>query len=224
MNIVRHGSLQAEEILIKGAEELGIRLTSVQISLFLRYLEKVKFWNERINLTGTGDEKQIVVNHFLDSSTIVPFVSENSKLLDIGSGAGFPGIPLKIVRPSLEITLLDSVQKKGFFMRDVIRSLGLKGIKAVSGRAEDVIDEVPRAYFDFVVSRAVGKIENLIELGIPYLREGGEIILMRGKRGLEEWNEMMGRSDQSIKLVASKKFSLPFSGHQRVILVITCVF
>ena len=223
MNVFRHGLLQTEGILIKGAEELGIRLTSGQVSLFLEYLEKIKFWNERINLIGTGDEEQIVVNHFLDSITIIPFILENSKLLDIGSGAGFPGIPLKIVRPSLEITLLDSVQKKGFFMRDVIRSLGLKGIKAVSGRAENIIDEIPRAYFDFIVSRAVGKIENLIELGTPYLRGGGKIILMRGKKGLEEWGKMKDRKDRSVKLLEYKKFPLPFTGHQRVILVIACV-
>jgi 16S rRNA (guanine527-N7)-methyltransferase len=215
--------MKEEEILIKGAEELGVRLTSKQMSLFIEYLERIKFWNERINITGTGDEAQIVVAHFLDSTTVVPFVSENSRLLDIGSGAGFPGIPLKIVRPSLEVTLLDSVKKKVFFMRDVIRSLGLKDIKAVYGRAEDIIDEVPRGYFDSVVSRAVGKIENLIELGIPYLRESGKVILMRGKKGLEEWNEMKDRTDRNVKLLESKKLSLPFSGHQRVILVIACV-
>lgn len=215
--------MKAEDILIKGAEELGVRLTSSQIFCFLEYLEKVKFWNERINLTGMGDEERIVVAHFLDSLTVVSIVSENSKLLDIGSGAGFPGIPLKIVRLSLEITLLDSGQKKVFFMRDVIRSLGLKGIKAVYSRAEDIIDEVPRGYFDFVVSRAVGKVENLIELGAPYLRGGGKLILMRGKRGLEEWDETKDRTDRNVKLLESKKLSLPFSGHQRVILVIACV-
>ena len=215
--------MNAEDILIKGAEELGVRLTSSQISNFLEYLEKVKFWNERINLTGIGDEERIVIAHFLDSITVVPFVSENSRVLDVGSGAGFPGIPLKIVRSSLKITLLDSVQKRVFFMRDVIRSLGLKGIKAVCGRAEDIIDAVPRGYFDFVVSRAVGKIGNLIELGIPYLTVGGEIILMRGKKGLEEWNEMEDRTDRNVKLLESKKLSLPFSGHQRVILVIAGV-
>ncbi len=223
MNVIRHGSPQAEEILIKGAEELGVRLTSGQVSLFLEYLERIKFWNKRINLIGTQDEKGIVVSHFLDSITVVPFIPENSKLLDIGSGAGLPGIPLKIVRPSLEITLLDSAHKRVFFMRDVIRVLKLKGIRAVSGRAENVIDGVPRAYFDLVVSRAVGNIEKLIELGIPYLREGGRIVLMRGKKGLEEWDEAKDRTVRGIELLESKEFSLPLIGHRRVILVIACV-
>jgi 16S rRNA (guanine527-N7)-methyltransferase len=223
VNAIRHGSPQAEEILIKGAEELGVRLTSGQVSLFLEYLERIKFWNKRINLIGTQDEKGIVVSHFLDSITVVPFIPENSKLLDIGSGAGFPGIPLKIVRPSLEITLLDSAHKRVFFMRDVIRGLKLKGIKAVSGRAENVIDEVPRAHFDLVVSRAVGSIEKLIEIGIPYLGEGGRIVLMRGKKGLEEWDEAKDRTVRGIELLESKEFSLPFIGHRRIILVIACV-
>lgn len=219
--MARYSSLRVEGLLIKGSEELGICLTSDQVSLFLEYLKKIEFWNERINLIGTANEEKIVVKHILDSIAVVPFISEGSRLLDIGSGAGFPGIPIKVVMPSLEITLLDSVQKKVFFMRDVIRSLGLKSIKAVYGRAEDIFDEVPRQYFDFVISRAVGSIEKLIKLGIPYLREGGRIILMRGKRGLEEWNEI--RADQNIKLIEYKKFSLPFIGHQRVILVIAGV-
>jgi 16S rRNA (guanine527-N7)-methyltransferase len=223
MNLIQYSSLKVEELLIKGAEELGICLTSDQVSLFLGYLKKIEFWNEKVNLIGARDARQIVLNHFLDSIAVVPFVSEGSRLLDIGSGAGFPGIPIKIVIPSLEIMLLDSVQKKAFFMRDVIRSLGLKSIKAVYGRAEDIIDEVPRAYFDFVISRAVGNIEKVIKLSIPYLREGGRIILMRGKRGLEEWDKIRDRLGQDIRLVLSKEFSLPFIGYQRVILVIARV-
>ena len=220
MKAVRQGSLQVEEVLIKGARELDVPLTSHQVALFLDYLESIKFWNKRINLTGIKDEKRIVINHFLDSITTLPFISEGSKVLDIGSGAGFPGIPLRIVRPSLEVILLDSVQKKVFFMRDVIRKIGLREIKAIWGRAEDLTNGIPRVYFDFVVSRAVGKIENLLELSIPYLREGGEIILMRGKMGLEEWNQVKVKASRNIRLLKSKKLSLPFGGHQRVILVI----
>jgi 16S rRNA (guanine527-N7)-methyltransferase len=212
-----------EEILVKGAGELGIPLTSHQAELFLDYLENLKFWNKKINLTGIEDERGIVINHFLDSVTILPFVSENSKLLDIGSGAGFPGIPLKIVVPSLEVTLLDSVQKKVFFMRDVIRKLKLSRIEAVWGRAEDPNNGVPRGCFDFVVSRAVGKIEKLLELGAPYLGEDGKIILMRGKRGLEEWNKVRDKTSQKFSLLEFKKLSLPFGKQQRVILVIESV-
>ncbi|MGH7799831.1 MAG: 16S rRNA (guanine(527)-N(7))-methyltransferase RsmG [Thermodesulfobacteriota bacterium] len=216
--------MNVEEVLVKGAGELGVQLTSRQVTLFLEYLTKIKCWSEKINITGITDERGIVINHFLDSITPLPFISENSKVLDIGSGGGFPGIPLKIVRPSLEVILLDSIQKKVFFMRDVIRRLGLKEIKAIWGRAEDISNGIPRGYFDFVVSRAVGKIENLLELSIPYLREGGEIILMRGKMGLEEWNRVKVKASRNIRLLKSKKLSLPFGGHQRVILVIKGCF
>jgi 16S rRNA (guanine527-N7)-methyltransferase len=214
--------VKLDELLVNGAKELGILLTSEQIDLFLDYLEKIKSWNKRINIIGTDDERQIVINHFLDSITILPFLSESSRVLDIGSGGGFPGIPLKIVKPSLELTLLDSIQKKVFFMRDVIRSLGLKEIKAIWGRAEDVGNGIPRAYFDFVVTRAIGNIDEILDLGVPYLRDGGKIILMRGKRGEEEWEEIE-RKSQNFKLTDFKKLTLPYSKHERTILIVAKV-
>jgi len=212
--------LNVEEVLVKGASELGVQLTSHQVTLFLEYLTKIKSWSEKINITGITDERGIVINHFLDSISTLAFISEYSKVLDIGSGGGFPGIPIKIVRPSLEMTLLDSVQKKVFFMRDVIRRLGLKEIKAIWGRAEDISNGIPRAYFDFVVTRAVGKVDEILKLCIPYLSEGGKIILMRGKKGVEEWKERKDKTTRNFRLVNSKMFSLPFSPHQRVILII----
>ena len=212
--------MKVEELLINGAREFGIELTRHQIELFLNYLDNITFWNKKINLAGTKDEHQVAINHFLDSISIFPFVSETSKLLDIGSGAGFPGIPLKIVLPSLEVTLLDSVEKKVFFMREVIRRLGLQKTHAICGRAEDIGNGVARGYFDFVVSRAVGKIEKLLELGIPYLCEGGKIVLMRGKGGLGEWDQIKYKVTERFKLLESKEFSLPFEKQQRVILVI----
>jgi 16S rRNA (guanine527-N7)-methyltransferase len=209
----------AQEVLVKGARELDIELSPDQTQLFLSYLDILKFWNKKINLTATEDEQEIIIKHFLDSISVVPFISKNTRVLDIGSGAGFPGVPLKIVEPSLEMALLDSVQKKVFFMRDTIRRLKLPGIQAIYGRAEDHNNGIPREYFDFVVSRAVGKVENLLDLGTPYLREKGEIILMRGKRGLEEWNRI-SKTNQSFRLINYRKFSLPFSKQERVILVI----
>lgn len=211
--------MTAKEVLVKGARELDIELTPKQIQLFLSYLENLKFWNKKINLTATEDERQIVINHFLDSISIFPFISENSRVLDIGSGAGFPGIPLKITMPSLEVVLLDSVRKKALFMRDTLRKLNLEKIQAVWGRAEDSNNGIPRRHFDFVVSRAVGKIENLLELSTPYLGDNGEIILMRGKTGVKEW-EQTSKTNQDLRLINSKKFSLPFGKQERVVLII----
>ncbi len=211
--------MTVQEVLVRGARELDIELAPDQTQLFLSYLDILKLWNKRINLTATEDEQEIVIKHFLDSISIVPFISKNTRVLDIGSGAGFPGIPLKIVKPSLEVALLDSVQKKVFFMRDAIRKLKLSKIRAIYGRAEDLNNGILRGYFDFVVSRAVGRIENLLDLGTPYLREKGETILMRGRKGLEEWNRI-SKTNQSFRLINCRKFSLPFSKQERVILVI----
>jgi 16S rRNA (guanine527-N7)-methyltransferase len=215
--------MKVTELLINGARELGIELTGQQTELFLDYLDCIKLWNKKINLTGIKDESQMVINHFLDSISILPFISENSKLLDIGSGAGLPGIPLKIVMPSLEVTLVDSVEKKIFFMREVIRRLGLQKTHAICGRAEDIGNGVVRGYFDFVVSRGVGKVEKLLRLGTPYLCKGGKLVLMRGKSGLGEWGQIKDQVAQRFQLSESKEFSLPFVKHQRVILVVESV-
>jgi len=212
--------VNADEILVRGAKELGIVLTAEQVGLFLEYLESIKVWNKKINLTGIKEEQEIVINHFLDSISVVPFISRDSKLLDIGSGAGFPGIPLKIVMPELEVTLLDSVQKKVFFMRDVIRRLRLNGVESICGRAEDIDNGVPRGRFDLVVSRAVAKIQGLLELCVPYINENGRIVLMRGKRGFEEWEQIKDRHTQKFRLLESKKLFLPFTRHERVILIV----
>ncbi|MGH7808147.1 MAG: 16S rRNA (guanine(527)-N(7))-methyltransferase RsmG [Thermodesulfobacteriota bacterium] len=212
--------MKIRELLINGASELGIELTGHQTELFLDYLDCIKLWNKKINLTGSKDESQMVINHFLDSISIFSLISENSKLLDIGSGAGFPGIPLKIVMPSLEVTLVDSVEKKIFFMREVIRRLGLQKTHAICGRVEDIGNGVARGYFDFVVSRSVGKVGKLLELGAPYLGEGGKMLLMRGKSGLGEWGQIKDQAAQRFQLLEFKEFSLPFVKHKRVILVI----
>ena len=212
--------MRTEEVLTTGASELGLVLTPSQVGLFLEYLNNLKFWNKKINLTGTKDDELIVINHFLDSMTILPFISEGSRLLDLGSGAGFPGIPLKIVMPNLIITLLDSASKKVFFMREVIRKLRLNEVEAVCGRAEDVNNGIPRSHFQFVVSRAAGKIEDLARLSIPYLGEDGKIILMRGPSGLREWEELADKNALRLGLSQSKSLSLPFTGHHRVVLVI----
>ena len=117
--------LGIEEILVEGARELGVEINDGEKVLFFEYLEIIKFWNEKFNLTNIEGDKDIVIKHFLDSLSICSFIDENSRLLDIGSGAGFPGIPLKIVNPEIQITLMDSVLKKCNFLKEVVRKLRL---------------------------------------------------------------------------------------------------
>ena len=148
------------------------------------------------------------------------YIFNKSKVLDMGSGAGFPGIPLKIINPSLEITLLEASQKKVFFLQDTFRKLGLSEVYAIRARAEDMSNEVQKEYFDHVISRALGDITSLLHLGLPYIRQGGHIILMRGKRGVQEWEAIKDRLGSEFRSVVIKRFKLPYIGHQRVIIVI----
>jgi len=212
--------LSLREDLIVGAGELGVDVSEKDVDLFFKYLENLKNWNEKINLTSIKDDRGIIVSHFLDSISIAPIIEDENKLLDIGSGAGFPGIPLKIVRPGLEVTMLDSVNKKVSFMNDTIRKLGIEGIKAVWGRAEESQSNIPRHHFDYVVCRAVGSISDTLKLSSPYVSEDGVIVLMRGKRGSEEWNTTIQDVENEFELVDFKDLTLPIGDLKRIILVL----
>jgi 16S rRNA (guanine527-N7)-methyltransferase len=124
-------------LLVGGAKAFGIDLVEKSVEAFDLYLRELLKWNEKMNLTAIRSEKGIILKHFLDSLSVFPHLPKISSLLDIGSGAGFPGIPLKMIQPPLEITLIDSVRKKVDFQNHVIRTLGLKGIEAIHGRVQD---------------------------------------------------------------------------------------
>ena len=145
------------------------------------YKDMLISYNQKFNLTAIKTEEDIYLKHFYDSLTIckATTLKENLKLLDIGTGAGFPGLVLKIVFPKLDVVLLDSNHKKGMFLEDVIKRLGLKRIKVLTVRAEE-LDKTYREYFDIVTSRAVAHLRILTELSIPYLKVGGMLIAMKG--------------------------------------------
>lgn len=212
--------MNPEELLCEGALRLGVELTPSMSGLFMRYLSELKAWNRKINLTSLRDDRDIVIGHFLDSISAARFMPGSGRLLDIGSGAGFPGIPIKIVSPALEVTLLDSSHKKVTFMREVIRALGLAGAAAVWGRAEDEGNGIERRGFDRVITRAVGPIPDILRLSEPYLAPGGMIILMRGKRGGEEWGLAGKGLEGKFRLAERSDFTLPFGGQSRVILAV----
>jgi 16S rRNA (guanine527-N7)-methyltransferase len=212
--------MKPEQMLSDAAAELGVMLTKEQVDLFMDFLKLLALWNEKINLTGLKDDRDIIVNHFLDSVTAVSLVRDGSGLLDIGSGAGFPGVPLKIMLPSLRVTLLDSVHKKVVFMKELIKSLSLTDINAVWGRAEDDGNGIERGAFDFVITRAVGKISDIVRLSEPYLAEKGRVIIMRGRRGEEEWKIAEPSVSDRFRLVERKELKLPFGGYSRVIFVL----
>ncbi len=175
--------MKPEEILYEGASRLGVDLSGEAAGLFMRYLEELKTWNRKMNLTGLKNDRDIIISHFLDSISAARFVPEGARLLDIGSGAGFPGIPLKIVSPTLTVTLLDASHKKVMFMREIVRELRLEGISAVWGRAEDEGNGIERRSFDCVISRAVGQVHDILNLSAPYLRPEREDYTHARKEG-----------------------------------------
>ena len=208
------------ELLCEGAYRIGAELTSEQRELFMLYLRELKTWNRKINLTGLKNDRDIVMGHFIDSISAARFVPEGSRLLDMGSGAGFPGIPIKIVSPSVDVTLLDSAHKKVMFMREVIRVLGLEGAAAVWGRAEDERNGIERRSFERVITRAVGPVLNILRLSEPYLARGGRALLMRGQRGGDEWGLAEKGVREKFRLAERRDFTLPFGGQLRTILAV----
>ncbi len=156
--------------------------------LFNNYYNDLIEKNKVMNLTAITEKNEVYTKHFLDSVLPLKNIKDNSKLLDIGSGAGFPGIPLKILNNTLDITLLDSLNKRVNFLNEEIEKLGLSNIKAVHGRAEDYIN-VSRETFDYVVSRAVARLNTLLEYCLPYVKLGGYFIAYKSMDTDEEINE-----------------------------------
>ncbi len=163
---------------LEGVSQLGLTLSDAQIEQFLTYRTELLDWNTRMNLTAITNPEEVLVKHFLDLSTLLPLIDKpRLRLLDIGTGAGFPGLPLKIVRPRWSVTLLEATGKKVTFVNHVIETLHLTDAIAVHGRAEELAHKPEyRARFDVVTARAVAAIPTLLEYSAPYSRVGGLII------------------------------------------------
>lgn len=170
----------------------GLAFERDKYDKFIIYKDMIKEWNEKVNLTAITEDEEIIKKHFIDSIKSYRFEPLNNcrNLIDIGTGAGFPGIPLKIMRPDLEVVLLDSLNKRVNFLNEVIKRLGLTGIKAIHGRAEDYARENNyRENFDVAISRAVANMSVLSELCIPFVKNGGYFVAMKGPSVDEEINE-----------------------------------
>ncbi len=170
-------------MLRRGLEDLNLSLTPRQFDQFETYYGELMDWNGRMNLTAVKDYEGVQVRHFLDSLTAAPYLREEAEsLLDIGAGAGFPGVPLKIAFPRLRLMLVDSVGKKTEFLRHLVGELGLEDVEVHTGRAEDLASHATaRESFDVVVTRGVAVMRVLMELTLPYCRTGGTV--MTWKKG-----------------------------------------
>lgn len=212
------------DLLISGAESMGAVLDEEGIARFECYHRLLRTWGGKMNLTSRLEPGEIVVHHFLDSLAALPWVGggEGARLLDIGTGAGFPGIPLKIVRVGLEVVLVDSVQKKISFCRQVIREAGLPAISAVSGRAEELSRDPSLAgSFDRVTSRAVAKAADLVSLSLPFLRPAGSILLYKGKPDRSELDPLEVLCARRGLAARTHQVAVPGLDAERTIIVVT---
>ena len=197
-------------------EKLGIIVTEEEINKLERYSELLKEWNEKINLTAIIDKKQVFLKHFYDSLTIVKMIDLNKvdSLCDLGTGAGFPGIVLKIFFPNLNLTLVDALNKRIKFLQIVINELSLKKVNLVHDRAEEY-GKNNRECFDVVTARALSSFPILLEYGIPLLKVNGHLIAMRGLNDSNDGINALKTLDS--KIIDVLEFELPFENSQRTL-------
>ena len=211
-----------EEEMSKKSKILGVRFSVEQIEQFYKYMNLLIEWNEKMNLTAITEPKEIILKHFIDSLTILKYIDDNSKLVDVGTGAGFPGVPLSIMNPTLKITLVDSLNKRLIFLQEVVKELNLKNIEIVHARAEEFgQNKNYREKFDIATSRAVANLATLSEYLVPLVKIGGKIISMKASNAKEEIND----AQKAIEVLGGKiekieEFNLPESDIGRTIIII----
>lgn len=170
-----------------GLKALKIKFSEDQVQLMTIHANELMKWNKKINLTAIKQPLQIAEKHFIDSLAAASFIQNKNSIIDLGSGGGFPGIPLKIMNPLLNVVLIDSSRKKINFLKHIIRLLGLQGIDTIHSRAQDLHDKnLYIAGFDAVISRAFTELSNFVELASPFLNKEGTIYAMKGKQAKKE--------------------------------------
>lgn len=212
-----------KDLLQNYIKDYKITLTENQYEQFQKYFELLVEWNKKMNLTAITDESGVALKHFADSLSLLNFVDipQNSSLADVGTGAGFPGVVLKIARPDIKLTLIDSLNKRLVFLGEVCAQLGIEA-ELIHSRAEDgARDEKLRESFDFAVSRAVARMNVLSEYCLPYVKVGGAFCAMKGAQANEEFKESLNAINTlGGKLENKYFFELPENGGERAIAVV----
>ncbi|MBE6085779.1 MAG: 16S rRNA (guanine(527)-N(7))-methyltransferase RsmG [Selenomonas ruminantium] len=214
-----------KEELAKAAAEYGISLNDTQMAQYNRYFELLVEWNEKINLTAITEPKEVAIKHMIDSITAYDekLFKDGTTVIDVGTGAGFPGLPLKIFCPEIKLTLMDSLNKRIKFLQTVVEELGLKDVECVHARAEEgARNKKYRESFDIAVSRAVARLPILCEYCLPFVKKGGHFIALKGMQYQDEAAEavkaikVMGGSQTEIRPV-----KLPELDDKRAVIIIT---
>ena len=201
-----------------GLKALKIKISDDQVQLMTIHAKELMIWNKKINLTAIKQPLQIAEKHFIDCLAAASFIKNKNSIIDLGSGGGFPGIPLKIMNPLLNVVLIDSSRKKINFLKHIIRLLGLQGIDAIHSRAQDLHDkDLYIAGFDAVISRAFTELSNFVELASPFLNKEGTIYAMKGKQAKKEITpELLEKFD-----VTADHYMLPFEKSDRYIITLS---
>lgn len=195
--------MDIKEQLIEGARNLNVQLTDQQVEQLIQYKEILVEWNEKMNLTAITEDFEVITKHFLDCLTVQSSIdlTKVETLVDVGTGAGFPGLVLKIAFPNVKITLIDSLNKRLKFLQHVIDTLGLQNIECVHGRAEDLgKNKLYREKFEVCASRAVANLAVLSEYTLPFVKKGGYLIALKGQKLDEELVE----GEKAIKILGGE--------------------
>lgn len=220
--------MTSKQLLKEGLNQIGFSYSEEQIKAFMTFLSELKKWNRAYNLTGLKSDKDIIIKHFLDSLLylkVIPVylvrkqkkstVINALKIADAGTGAGFPGIPIKIMRPEIDITLIESSKKKTAFLRHILRVLSLNRVKVLDERVENLGRKYEKTY-DVIVSRATFKIEDFIKKTCPYVKENGVLVLSKGPKVFEEIKELKDKG------VIKEITRLSLMNNERNLLIFKC--
>ena len=210
----------SKELEIK-AKQIEIELTKEQIEKYYNYMNLLLEWNEKINLTAIIEPREIILKHFVDSLTIAKYIKDDEKLIDVGTGAGFPGIPLSIVKENTDIVLLDSLNKRINFLEEVKENLKLENITTIHGRAEEFgKNKNEREKYDIAMSRAVASLNILLEYLLPLVKVGGRAICMKGSNIEEIENAKNALEILGGKIEKIEEITLPNSDIKRNIIIV----
>lgn len=211
-----------KEIMTENLKELNIELTEKQLEQFYEYMNILIEWNKVMNLTNITEPIEVIQKHFVDSLTVLKHIKETDMIIDVGTGAGFPGIPIKIAFPKTKIVLLDSLNKRIKFLNEVIAKLKINDVEAMHGRAEELAhNKIYREKYDIAIARAVAPLNVLSEYLLPFIKVNGIAICMKGSKGKEEAKngekaiEILGGKIKEIK-----EFELPNTDICRTILIL----
>jgi 16S rRNA (guanine527-N7)-methyltransferase len=215
-------SPESAKLLQAGAEELGLNLTSDTVNNFLLYLEELLKWNKQINLTALKKTPEIIYKHFLDSLALYSWIKDFDNLLDMGTGAGFPGLPLKLVLPDLDLTLLEATGKKVAFLGYLIARLGISGVKVNHCYMTPKLAQSRGPRFQAIVSRAAFSLSQFMTLAAPLLSPGGLLLAMKSARlSEEEWQEAINCAPGAgLQAPQRHTYLLPITGEPQLLIVL----